>query len=89
MAKVKSRPSTPTGRPTNGHTNPHKPAKRPRTVWMDVSDEESTPVKANKKNALGSPKKKMKHADSNTTSGKSPSIQEQRKQLPIAQGTLG
>lgn len=51
---------------------------------MDDSDEESSPVKAHKKNNQESPKKRNKSFDS--SSGKQAAIQEQRRLLPIAQG---
>jgi hypothetical protein len=61
-----------------------KHAKRPRTIWIDNSDEESSPIKANKKPSQGSPTKRMKVYE--PLSGKQGSLQEQRRLLPISQG---
>ncbi|KAI0700071.1 Asp-Glu-Ala-His box polypeptide 33 [Cytidiella melzeri] len=82
MAKFKLRPSTPNGR--NSPNVSHKPAKRARTVWLENSDEENSPVKANNKDKESSPKKRSKRHDS--AGGNKASIQEQRRLLPIAQG---
>ena len=83
MAKVRLRPATPNGKPTSPHDS-HKSVKRPRTVYMENSDEEQSPLKADKK-TKGSPQKRVKGNDA--AGGKYLAIQEQRKQLPIAQGT--
>lgn len=88
MAKIKSRTITPNG-------TSEKTAKRPRIAWMDESDDESHNSRINGAEALKSlkfdaqsprPSKKQKVAAAGPSSSKHAVIQEQRKQLPIAQG---
>jgi hypothetical protein len=92
MAKFKTKAITANGTPS---TSEKPSGKRPRIAWMDDSDDENNLRSLTSKldaQTLNStrPSKRPKTLNANGAPGssKQATIQEQRKQLPIAQGKL-